>query len=169
MLVQTGDITGALRVLAIELRDIREALALCERVDAKDEAYLQLLEMLLHPPNGRPPLLSDACRLLATQGQIKHQYYTIFFTMKHRPQHISYSALKLFQQFVTEAVIAGAHLDPMRIVEVLSEDMPLAHAADVFARVMRDRVHRRRQNLICRNLHRSLNFHAAAERAEVSS
>lgn len=57
----------------------------------------------------------------------------------------------------------------MRVIEVLSEDMPLAHAADVFARVMRDRIHRRRQNLVCRNLHRSLNFQAAAERAEVCS
>ena len=59
-------------------------------------------------------------------------------------------------------------LDPMRVVESLAEDMPLAYAADIFARMLRERLHRHRQALILRNLHRCCNLTAAAERAEVS-
>lgn len=64
---------------------------------------------------------------------------------------------------------AGVTLDPMRVVEALADDMPLAYASDIFARMLRERLHRHRQALILRNLHRSTNLNAAAERAEVKS
>lgn len=56
----------------------------------------------------------------------------------------------------------------MRVVDTLAEDMPLAYASDIFARMLRERLHRHRQALILRNLHRCRNLTAAAERAEVS-
>ncbi len=63
---------------------------------------------------------------------------------------------------------SGVTLDPMQVVGSLAADMPLAYASDIFARMLRERLHRHRQALILRNLHRSCNLTAAAERAEVS-
>ena len=65
-----GDDTAALRILAIELQDMGEAEQYCaEQVSKVGQAsYALLLEMLLHPGQGRPPLLPQACHLLAAQG-----------------------------------------------------------------------------------------------------
>ena len=62
----------------------------------------------------------------------------------------------------------GAHLDPTRVLDALAEDMPLALAVDTLARMMRERLHRRRQGQIVRNLHRAVNLAVHAEKAEVS-
>ena len=46
--------------------------------------------------------------------------------------------------------------------------MPLALAVDTLARMMRERLHRRRQGQVVRNLHRAMNLAVHAEKAEVS-
>ena len=57
----------ALRLLALVLCDIRLAEAYCARY-AGAGGHAQLLELLLHPGDGREPLYADACHLLAAQG-----------------------------------------------------------------------------------------------------
>jgi len=63
---------------------------------------------------------------------------------------------------------AGVNLNPMSIVETLSDEMPLTVAADIFSRILRERLHRHRQTHIIRNLHRNQNLSVAAGRAEVN-
>lgn len=65
-----GDDTAALRILAIELQDMAAAEQYCAEQAAKggQASYALLLEMLLHPGGGRPPLLAQACHLLTAQG-----------------------------------------------------------------------------------------------------
>ncbi|KAK9839815.1 hypothetical protein WJX81_003522 [Elliptochloris bilobata] len=62
-----GDHGAALRVLALVLGDIRAAEAYCTRW-AGGEGHLALLDALLRPGDGRPPLYAEACHLLAAQG-----------------------------------------------------------------------------------------------------
>ena len=62
---------------------------------------------------------------------------------------------------------AGASLDATRVLDALPEDMPLALAADIAARMMRTAVHSRRSAAITRNLARALHLSTAAQRAEV--
>ena len=68
--LQAGDDTAALRILAIELRDMVGAEQYCAQQASKggQASYALLLEMLLHPGQGRPPMLAQACHLLAAQG-----------------------------------------------------------------------------------------------------
>lgn len=67
---QVGDDTAALRILALELQDMAAAEQYCSEQAAKggQASYALLLEMLLHPGQGRTPLLAQACHLLAAQG-----------------------------------------------------------------------------------------------------
>jgi hypothetical protein len=65
--VQAGDNRAALRVMALVLGDMRRATAFCAAT-AGQEAYMTLLAMLLHPGEGRDPLYTEACQLLAAQG-----------------------------------------------------------------------------------------------------
>ncbi|KAL3142970.1 hypothetical protein ABBQ38_003253 [Trebouxia sp. C0009 RCD-2024] len=67
---KVGDNTAALRILAIELQDMPAAEQYCAEQAARggQASYALLLEMLLHPGQGRPPLLPQACHLLAAQG-----------------------------------------------------------------------------------------------------
>jgi hypothetical protein len=58
---------AALRVLALVVCDIRAAEAYC-KAHTGQEGYMALLDMLINPGNGRPPLYDDACHLLAAQG-----------------------------------------------------------------------------------------------------
>ena len=37
---------------------------------------------------------------------------------------------------------AGAQLDPLQVLEALSEDMPLQMAAEILTRMLRERIHR---------------------------
>ena len=62
---------------------------------------------------------------------------------------------------------AGAELDATRVLDALSEEMPLAVAVDIIGRMLRTAIHARRSAAIVRNLHRSLHLSTAAERAEV--
>ena len=62
---------------------------------------------------------------------------------------------------------AGAELDATKVLDALSEDMPLSVAVDIIARMLRTAMHARRSGLVVRNLHRSLHLSTAAERAEV--
>lgn len=62
---------------------------------------------------------------------------------------------------------AGAELDATKVLDALSEDMPLAVAVDIIARMLRTAMHARRSGSIVRNLQRSLHLSTAAERAEV--
>ena len=62
---------------------------------------------------------------------------------------------------------AGAELDATKVLDALSEDMPLSVAVDIVARMLRTAMHARRSGSIVRNLHRSLHLSTAAERAEV--
>ena len=62
-----GDHEAALRVLALYLGDIRAAEAYCEQHTGQ-AGYLALLSMLLAPGEGRAPLYTEACQLLAAQG-----------------------------------------------------------------------------------------------------
>ncbi len=64
--------------------------------------------------------------------------------------------------------VAGAELDATKVLDALSEDMPLSVAVDIIARMLRTAMHARRSGSIVRNLHRSLHLSTAAERAEVS-
>jgi len=64
---QLGDHGAALRVLALVLGDMRAAEAYCARW-ARGEGHLALLDALLRPGDGRPPLYAEACHLLAAQG-----------------------------------------------------------------------------------------------------
>ena len=52
------------------LGDIHRAEAYCKKLGSQ-EAYLGLLDLLLHPADGREPLYADACHLLAAQGVYK--------------------------------------------------------------------------------------------------
>ncbi len=65
--LQLGDVNQALRLLALVLNDTRRAQALCHKIGSK-EAYLTLLKMLLHPPDGRPSKYLEACQVLASPG-----------------------------------------------------------------------------------------------------
>ncbi len=65
--MQLEDHAAALRILALVLGDIRLAEAYCARW-AGQQGYLALLDMLLHPGDGRAPLYAEACHLLAAQG-----------------------------------------------------------------------------------------------------
>ncbi|BDA48080.1 Transforming growth factor-beta receptor-associated protein [Coccomyxa sp. Obi] len=121
------DHKAALRILALVLGDIRLAEAYCARW-AGQQGYLALLDMLLHPGDGRAPLYAEACHLLAAQG---------------------------------------ANVDARKVLDALSEDMPLGVAVDVLARMLRTAIHNRRSASIARNLHRSLHLSVAAERAEL--
>ena len=62
-----GDHVAALRVLALVLGDIRAAEAFCEQHTGQ-AGYLALLSLLLAPGEGRAPLYTEACHLLAAQG-----------------------------------------------------------------------------------------------------
>ena len=64
---QLGDHRAALRILALTLGDIRLAEGYCARFTGR-EGHLLLLDLLLHPGDGRPPLYIEACHLLAAQG-----------------------------------------------------------------------------------------------------
>ena len=64
---------------------------------------------------------------------------------------------------------AGAELDATKVLDALSEDMPLSVAVDIISRMLRTAMHARRSGNIVRNLHRSLHLSTAAERAEVRS
>ena len=65
--LQLGDHTAALRVLALELGDIRGAERYCQE-QAGAQGRLALLRMLLAPGHGRAPLYAEACHLLAAPG-----------------------------------------------------------------------------------------------------
>ena len=54
-------------MLALVLGDMRAAEAYCARW-APGEGHLALLDALLRPGDGRPPLYAEACHLLAAQG-----------------------------------------------------------------------------------------------------
>ena len=62
---------------------------------------------------------------------------------------------------------AGAELDATKVLDALSEEMPLAVAVDIIGRMLRTAIHARRSLSIARNLRRSLHLSTAAERAEV--
>lgn len=62
---------------------------------------------------------------------------------------------------------AGAELDATKVLDALSEDMPLSVAVDIIAHMLRTAIHAQRSASIVRNLHRSLHLSTAAERAEV--
>jgi hypothetical protein len=66
-MAQLGDHRAALEILALVLGDIRLAEAYCARFAGQD-GHLLLLDMLLHPGDGRTPLYAEACHLLAAQG-----------------------------------------------------------------------------------------------------
>ena len=55
----------------------------------------------------------------------------------------------------------------MRVVDTLSDDMPLTNAANVLSSMLCERLHRRRQGLLLRNLRRAVHFSAAADRVLV--
>lgn len=65
--MQLEDHRAALQILALVLGDIRLAEDYCARF-AGQEGHLMLLDMLLHPGDGRAPLYTEACHLLAAQG-----------------------------------------------------------------------------------------------------
>jgi Vacuolar sorting protein 39 domain 2 len=62
---------------------------------------------------------------------------------------------------------SGVHLDPVRVLQALPEEMPLQLAFTTLARMTRDRIHRRRHGQIIRNLCRADNLAASVERAKV--
>ncbi len=66
-----GDDAAALRILAIELQDMVGAEQYCAEQGPKggQATYALLLDMLLHPGQGRSPMFAQACHLLAAQGQ----------------------------------------------------------------------------------------------------
>lgn len=70
MLAQVGDDAAALRILAIELQDVVGAERYCAEQGSKEgqASHALLLDMLLRPGQGRPPMLAQACHLLAAQG-----------------------------------------------------------------------------------------------------
>jgi len=72
LLPQVGDDTAALQILAIELEDMVEAERYCAEQGLKggEATHALLLDMLLHPGQGRPPMFAQACHLLAAQGYL---------------------------------------------------------------------------------------------------
>lgn len=66
--VQMGEVEQALQILALVLDQVPRAQALCQKSGTK-EAYMSLLAMLLHPPDGRPAKYVEACRVLASPGK----------------------------------------------------------------------------------------------------
>lgn len=92
MMAQVGDDAAALRILAIELQDVVGAERYCAEQGSKEgqASHALLLDMLLRPGQGRPPMLAQACHLLAAQGQaLPHcnvktklpQYHRVFTRM----------------------------------------------------------------------------------------
>ncbi|CAD7698296.1 unnamed protein product [Ostreobium quekettii] len=77
------------------------------------------------------------------------------------------------QPMYTEACMVlnaeSGNLDPMRVLEALSEDMPLQLANATLARMLRERIHRRRQTRIVAKLHRSRELLSRAEKYELQS
>jgi len=65
--IQAGGHQAALRILALVLGDIAAAEAYC-REHLGPAGYRQLLGMLLAPGPGAPPMLPEACHLLAAAG-----------------------------------------------------------------------------------------------------
>ncbi|GMH35213.1 hypothetical protein BSKO_03081 [Bryopsis sp. KO-2023] len=63
----------------------------------------------------------------------------------------------------------SGNLDPMRVLEALSEDMPLDLAYATLARMLRERTHRKRQTRIVHQLYRSREVLSRAERYELRS
>ncbi|KAK9806735.1 hypothetical protein WJX72_000925 [[Myrmecia] bisecta] len=63
--------------------------------------------------------------------------------------------------------VQGADLDPLRVLDALSEAMPLSLAFPTLARMLRERIHRKRQGHVVRHLERAVNLSCAAERAEL--
>lgn len=64
---------------------------------------------------------------------------------------------------------AGDHLDPQEVLQALPPGMPLAAAAPVVAPMLRDRLHRRRQAALVKNLHRARLAAAAGLRCDAES
>ena len=71
--LQVGNDAAALRILALELQDIVAAEQYCahnsSKQDGKQSSYMQLLELLLHPGEGKQAMYSQACHLLGSQGE----------------------------------------------------------------------------------------------------
>ncbi|KAI3428666.1 hypothetical protein D9Q98_007489 [Chlorella vulgaris] len=63
----------------------------------------------------------------------------------------------------------GDHLDPQEVLQALPPGMPLAAAAPVVAPMLRDRLHRRRQAALVKNLHRARLAAAAGLRCDAES
>lgn len=76
ILLQSGNIRGALEGLALTLQDPSRAEALCQKLG--EHSYVILLEVLLDPKDGQPPLYKEACRLLSSHG--KPLFYLLFAT-----------------------------------------------------------------------------------------
>ena len=62
---------------------------------------------------------------------------------------------------------AGADLDPRAVLDALGDGAPLEVALPTLGRMLRERIHRMRQGLLLRNLHRSCHLQAAADRVDV--
>ena len=58
----------------------------------------------------------------------------------------------------------SGHLDPMRVLDALSETMPLSLAYPTLAQMLRERTHRKRQNKITHHLQKLQNVLYKAEK-----
>ena len=65
--------------------------------------------------------------------------------------------------------LPGEHLDPLEVVASLPETMPLGAAAAIVSPLLRDRMHRRRQGAVTKNLHRAALTAARAARVEAEA
>lgn len=63
--------------------------------------------------------------------------------------------------------VAGADLDPLQVLEALSEEMPLSAGVDILSHLLCERLHRHRQGSIIRSLHKACTLSASVDRAEV--
>jgi hypothetical protein len=66
--VQVGRHDKALRILALDIGDVPAAVQYSQKHLGISDGHTQLQHLLLHPDDGSPPRLLDACRLLRTAG-----------------------------------------------------------------------------------------------------
>lgn len=142
--MQAGNSKEALRVVALILGDMRRATAFCQASGSQD-AFMTLLAMLLHPGEGRDPLYTEACQLLAAQGSIPYAselpiacaFLPSFFFLVSFPQKIL-RLRKLFRQVGGKISFAPVFLLPCPFHPLLASPLPkqfvgVCHASSCFA------------------------------------
>ena len=108
---------------------------------AGNEGFIKLLDMLLKPGDKQEPFFADAIQVQTLNSP-------------------------LLTPAVMKQVLnaESGNLDPMRVLDALTETMPVSLAYPTLARMLRERTHRKRQTKITHNLHKLQNVLYRAEK-----